>query len=454
MFKPSRIRKQIFLAFIDLMLLVLALPLTLYLRNFRIPSSIFVKVHFIYFLPIMGFWMLSMYTAGFYILEKPLSLLNNSVKLLLIATITAGFGFSVFYLFVPKNFTPKTVLFLYVFTSYILILAWRNIYRLVYFSLKNYPKVLFIGYNDVVAELLNFLEKDSYFKYQPTAVFSSRKEVKTPVLTLHTANELRKVFDEAKIDVVVLSATHYEDNEVRQILFSLLSKNVVIYIIQDFYELVTRQLPIDVLSDSWIISRIDLNSKKLYFLIKRVADIFISLLGLLIFLPFFPIVAFLVKITSKGPVFFKQQREGRNGKIYTILKFRSMTVDNNDFSLTQEKDPRVTTVGKFMRKTRIDEIPQLLNVLNGDMSIIGPRPERPEVSEELVKKVPFYQQRLLVKPGITGWDQVSGEYHSPTIDDTIKKVKNDLYYIKNISARLDLSILFKTIITVIKKAGR
>ena len=131
-----------------------------------------------------------------------------------------------------------------------------------------------------------------------------------------------------------------------------------------------------------------------------------------------------------------------------------MKTESNDFAPTSKQDSRITKFGNFMRKTRIDELPQMLNVLKGDMSLVGPRPERPELATELEKEIPFYRQRLMVKPGITGWDQVSGEYHSPSVEDTYKKIQYDLYYIKNQSVFLEMSIFFKTIMTVFLKLGR
>ena len=130
-----------------------------------------------------------------------------------------------------------------------------------------------------------------------------------------------------------------------------------------------------------------------------------------------------------------------------------MTVINNNFSPTAKDDNRITKFGSFLRKTRIDEIPQVINILQGEMSFVGPRPERPELIEELEDKIPFYNERLLVKPGITGWDQISGEYHSPSQEDTLKKLQYDLFYIKNRSIYLDLSIILKTVATVISHKG-
>ena len=130
-----------------------------------------------------------------------------------------------------------------------------------------------------------------------------------------------------------------------------------------------------------------------------------------------------------------------------------MTTENNDQSPTIAKDKRITRLGKVLRKTRIDEIPQVINILKGEMSFVGPRPERPDLAENLKKEIPFYQERMLTKPGITGWDQVSGEYHSPSHEDTLKKLQYDLFYIKNRSIYLDLSIILKTIATVLSRGG-
>ena len=161
-----------------------------------------------------------------------------------------------------------------------------------------------------------------------------------------------------------------------------------------------------------------------------------------------------IKLSSRGPVLFRQERLCRGGKPFSILKFRTMKVDGNDFAPTLEKDPRVTAFGGFLRKLRLDEIPQLVNILLGEMSFVGPRPERPELVVDLERSIPYYRQRLLVKPGITGWDQVSGEYHSPSIGDTYKKLQYDLYYVKNMSILLDISVFFKTIMTMLGRKGR
>jgi lipopolysaccharide/colanic/teichoic acid biosynthesis glycosyltransferase len=151
---------------------------------------------------------------------------------------------------------------------------------------------------------------------------------------------------------------------------------------------------------------------------------------------------------------FTQERVGQNEQVFKMLKFRTMKVQGNDGSMTKEHDNRITGVGRCLRKTRLDEIPQLINILRGEMSFIGPRPERPEYVRDLAEKIPFYKTRLLIQPGISGWDQISGVYHSPSLEDTTEKLQYDLYYLKHRSIIFDCSIFLKTIATMLGREGR
>ena len=171
-------------------------------------------------------------------------------------------------------------------------------------------------------------------------------------------------------------------------------------------------------------------------------------------LPLWPLIAILIKLSSRGPVFFTQERLGKDEQVFNIIKFRTMRVENNNQEPTEEADNRITGLGLFLRKTRLDEIPQVLNILRGEMSFIGPRPERPEIVAELEKEIPFYKTRLLIKPGITGWDQVSGSYHSASVSDSMEKLQHDLFYLSNRSLYLDITIALKTIATVVSREGR
>jgi sugar transferase (PEP-CTERM system associated) len=189
-------------------------------------------------------------------------------------------------------------------------------------------------------------------------------------------------------------------------------------------------------------------------LTRQIVSICASAFGLLLFLPFFPFVAMAVKLSSKGPLFFYQKRVGMGGRVFQVIKFRTMFTDaeSGGAKWATKNDPRVTKVGMFLRKTRIDEIPQLWNVLRGDMGFVGPRPERPEFVNWLTEELPFYYLRTLIRPGLTGWAQVRYGYGA-TLAETKEKLEYDLYYIKHMSLGLDLLIMFETIKTILRRRG-
>jgi exopolysaccharide biosynthesis polyprenyl glycosylphosphotransferase len=189
-------------------------------------------------------------------------------------------------------------------------------------------------------------------------------------------------------------------------------------------------------------------------MLKRVMDIGLALIGLTLSLPVMALVGIAVKLTSKGPVLFRQPRVGERGRIFVLNKFRSMTADAERHGAVwaQAHDPRVTRVGRWLRRTRLDELPQFWNVLVGDMSFVGPRPERPEFVGTLQKQIPFYMARHAVKPGITGWAQVRHHY-AASIEDSMEKLQYDLYYIKNMSPLLDVVILLSTLQVVFFRRG-
>ena len=187
---------------------------------------------------------------------------------------------------------------------------------------------------------------------------------------------------------------------------------------------------------------------------RQLVSLTAAALGLLLFLPFFPFVALAVKLSSRGPLFFRQPRVGMGGRIFNVVKFRTMFTDAEDEGAkwATKDDPRVTTVGMALRKTRIDELPQLWNVLRGDMGFVGPRPERPEFVAWLTEELPFYYLRTLIRPGLTGWAQVRYGYGA-TLEETKEKLEYDLYYIKHMSLGLDLLIMFETIKTILLRRG-
>ena len=221
-----------------------------------------------------------------------------------------------------------------------------------------------------------------------------------------------------------------------------------------FYEKVTGRIPLSDLRPSWLVFADGFRPARLTRLAKRTMDLIVSATGLLVCAPILALVAFAIRLDSAGPALFRQERIGQFGRVFSVYKFRSMRADAASLPVPApgEADPRVTRVGRILRRTRLDEVPQLINVLLGDMSLVGPRPEWTALVPEFSEKVPLYLHRLAVKPGITGWAQVKNPYGA-TVENTWEKLQYDLYYIKNMSLFLDLLILLHTIQIVLFTKG-
>ncbi|MFQ5461675.1 MAG: sugar transferase [Phycisphaerae bacterium] len=220
-----------------------------------------------------------------------------------------------------------------------------------------------------------------------------------------------------------------------------------------FYEKATGQILVDQLSPSWfLLADLKVHCDR-HATVQRAVDLLTAAIGLCVTIGLWPVIALAIKVGDGGSVFYSQDRVGQNGRVFRLLKFRTMRVDaeNGKSVWASPNDPRVTPVGRVLRKSRLDELPQLLNVLRGDMSVVGPRPERPDIVEQLRDRIPFYDQRHLVKPGITGWAQISYRYGA-SIEDARRKLQFDLYYLKHMSFELDTMIVLRTLGTFLKGA--
>jgi sugar transferase (PEP-CTERM system associated) len=221
------------------------------------------------------------------------------------------------------------------------------------------------------------------------------------------------------------------------------------------YEDLTGKIAVENLRPSWLIFSSGFKKSRLVRSAKRLMDVVASLIGLLLAAPLLAAVAAAVKLTSPGAILYRQKRVGQHGRVFTVLKFRSMRQDAEAATgavWATANDTRVTPIGRFLRRSRLDELPQLLNVLVGDMSLVGPRPERPEFVQQLTTDIPFYGQRHIIRPGLTGWAQVRYTYGS-SVEDALEKLQYDLFYIKNLSIPLDLFIIFSTVKTVLLRRG-
>jgi len=244
--------------------------------------------------------------------------------------------------------------------------------------------------------------------------------------------------------MVVISEKFVPHGDLNRLLAICWENSLGISDYTSFYEQISGKVPIEELDSAWFLKNIQSRQKKYFDWSKQAADYIMAGVILITTLPLWLVVAIIVKISSPGPILFRQKRLGRAGRIFTIIKFRTMTVE----------EKIITPAGNFLRQTRLDELPQLINILKGEMSFIGPRPEIPEIVEEREKQIPFYRMRLLVKPGLTGWNQISGRYHSSSYEDTLEKLQYDLFYLKQRSFYLDSIILLKTIATITSRSGR
>jgi exopolysaccharide biosynthesis polyprenyl glycosylphosphotransferase len=447
--------RQIVIVCVDIVMLIVALYAALFIRWGHFPSSQEFLSHLYSILPIVVFWVVSLYTAGFYSLDIPFTGYKVISYMSIIALLCLVLGFVFFYLRWDAFLVPKTILVFHAGLALTFILLWRWIFNMVFSNFFSGANVAFAGVNETVFELLQHSKQFSYMGYNAVCIlhrgYGEKEYYGVPVL--EDVDSFVERVKELRVQTVVFSGGGEAVGLVQDLLFKSLQDRIQFIDIPDFYETYLRRIPVSDINELWFVRNINLKIKNIYAFFKNIIDIFMALSLLIISLPLWPLLILLIRLESPGPALFSQKRVGYLGTPFVILKFRTMRIADNDFGPTEPGDNRVTRLGNFMRKTRLDEIPQFLNILTGDMSFIGPRPERPELVRDLEQEVPFYRQRLLVKPGLSGWDQVSGEYHSPSVEDTYKKLQYDLYYIKNMSLFLDISIFFKTLVTIFRRAG-
>jgi len=268
------------------------------------------------------------------------------------------------------------------------------------------------------------------------------------------ATAVEQMASETSIDRVVIALDERRGELPVDGLLAMRFRGVTIEEVGSVLERLTGKLQLDGLRPSDLLFCEGFRMKPSQQFLLRIASTLVAAIGLILFLPLFPFVVLLVRLSSPGPVFFRQERVGLNGKIFSVYKFRTMVVDAEaeGAQWAQKNDPRVTRVGQFMRKTRLDEVPQLWNVLRGDMSFVGPRPERPEFVSWLAHELPFYDVRNMIRPGLTGWAQIRYGYGA-TLEQSREKLAYDLYYVKHQTLGLDLLIMFETIKTILRRRG-
>lgn len=305
---------------------------------------------------------------------------------------------------------------------------------------------LFAMRQDLGVEIVGFVDPDP-------------AKVGAPILNpgvIGTIEDIPSIVRARNVDRVVVSLADARGKLPMEKLLEMKLEGVTFDHLPSVYEEYTGKIAVENLRPSWLIFSEGFRKSRTQLAIKRSLDVLIAAVGLVAGAPVFAATALAVRLSSPGPVLYHQRRVGQRGRIFTMHKFRSMRQDAEAATgpvwASKDGDPRATTVGRIMRKTRLDELPQLWNILMGDMSFVGPRPERPEFVADLTKQIPYYGQRHVVRPGLTGWAQVRYSYGASK-EDALQKLQFDLFYIKNFSVSLDAYIIFETVKTVILRKG-
>lgn len=328
--------------------------------------------------------------------------------------------------------------------------------------MRFYKRVLLIGETSNIKSIINAFNKadPNYVIVGYINCESNKKEViKFTAVKEFSPKNIRKLIKDEGISEIVVASYASENitSSIYSDLISLLEKGFPIKEYTQVYEDITYRLPVQFVGkDFYKYFPFSRNNKnKLYLTYRRIFDVILSLVGLTIGVLTLPLILIGNALGNQGKLFYTQKRVGKNGKLFTIYKYRSMVKNAESLGAVwaSKNDSRVTPFGRFLRTSRLDEIPQFINILKGDMSMIGPRPERPVFVEELSQVIPFYETRHIIKPGLTGWAQVNARYGS-SIDDSLLKLQYDLFYIKHRSFMLDINIVIKTLSTVIFFRGQ
>jgi lipopolysaccharide/colanic/teichoic acid biosynthesis glycosyltransferase len=372
----------------------------------------------------------------FKINDTPIDLASRLIQAIGITSITLA----VVYLIWPSMIIGRWIFFASLIFLLLFLVSWRLLYSLVISRKLFAEKAIIVGAGELARDILHEVRSRKDLSYDFNLMIAQEKR--------QDDNDLFKgVPVKYGFENICELA---EAEETKSIVVALEEKRGIL----PYEELLNCKL-VEKINPSWLIFSDGFVKSKFSRATKRLVELIPSFLMLVLFSPIILLTAVAIKLNSPGPILFSQERVGENGKLFTLFKFRSMRVDAEKETgpvWATENDPRVTRVGKIIRKLRIDELPQLWNVFKGDVSFVGPRPERPFFVEKLKKTIPYYNERFSVKPGVTGWAQICYPYGASE-KDALEKLKYDLYYIKNMSIVMDLMVIFHTAKTVLLGRG-
>ncbi|NPV84723.1 MAG: sugar transferase [Anaerolineae bacterium] len=377
------------------------------------------------------------------------------------ASIALGFYLLVFFLSEP-NSLPRRGVAIFIASSFILTLLWRFVFIKIFTAPMFSRRVLIVGAGRAGSTMARIVRETQPPPFVLVGLIDDDKAKCGSLIesypVLCGSEGLLSVIEEEGITDLIFAISHEMSSQMFQAVMTAEERGVIVTSMPIVYEEILGRVPIFLLQSDWILrSFLDqIHVSGFYEILKRGMDIIGGLIGTAMLAIAFPFVAIAILLDSGAPILYSQNRLGKSGKVYQMLKFRTMYQDaekDGKARVTVENDQRITRVGKLLRKSHLDELPQFINVLRGDMSLVGPRAERPELMDELQKVVPFYRARLLVRPGLTGWAQINFGYAS-TVEDTAVKMEYDLYYIKHRNLILDFTILLRTVGTVVGLRGQ
>ncbi len=451
--------KKFLLLLVDIATLYGALVLTLAIR-YHAGFAYQYRLHLVPFTIIFALWILAFYISNLYDQRLWRNTVHFMSALLRAGLFAVGFSVAFFYLIPIYGITPKTNLFLFILVFGILEVAVRAIFNSLIETRFRKP-IAIVGINPQSIELAQHITLHPQLGYEVryfvdiTPVGRADEDLAGLNITQGT-DTLAHAIQHRQIEAVIISPEAYQHQDIIDLFYKSLEYRISFYNLASFYEKVTGKVPLGAINQIWFLENISEGSRNIYEVAKRAGDVVLACILGAAFLVMFPFIAMAIAVDSPGPVFYKQKRLGRAAKPFDMLKLRTMRPDAEKATgavWTKENDPRITRVGRLLRKSRIDELPQVWNVLKGELSFVGPRTERPEFHDTLKQEIPFYEERYLITPGLTGLSQLYFGYGA-SITDAAQKLQYDLYYIKNRSLILDIGVLLKTINLVVRGGGR
>lgn len=381
-------------------------------------------------------WIILLYFAGLYDIRR----LRNDVSFLSTFLLAVGSNLVMAVLFfyvVPAGIAPKTTLLIFAGIYIIPALLWRRFFNRFVVGAEGASATLIIGGGETAGELVRVFADSPRHGYKVVSWINNEP------------NEKSAFEVPAEVEVVIIPRRAAHDPDLAASLYSLLARGVAVRHLDDVYEEVFGKVPLAEIDEAWLLEHAS-RKHNVYAELQDLLTYAFAIVLQVLFMPLEILVVLLIKITSPGPAIYRQIRTGQDGKPFTLYKFRTMRIDaeKGGPQWSRQGDDRVTWIGRILRYTHVDEFPQLWNILRGEIAFVGPRPERPEFEATLIEQIPHYRVRHLVKPGITGWAQVSYPYGS-SVEDSYQKLQYDLHYLRYRSVLMDAFVLLKTVKTLV-----